>query len=90
MTTSFSSLPVVDLGVLQHSCPSSADLERLSQELDHVFSTTGFAYLVNLPLSFRHEEVFGLAREFFSLSFDQKMKLAKKTFVPGNENTYRG
>ncbi|KAF7186125.1 putative iron/ascorbate oxidoreductase [Pseudocercospora fuligena] len=90
MTTSFSSLPIVDLAVLSVTEPSSEDLLRLSQELHDAFATTGFAYLINAPLSFTHKEVFGLARAFFSMDTSQKMKLAKQIFVPANTNTYRG
>ncbi|PSN66253.1 Clavaminate synthase-like protein [Corynespora cassiicola Philippines] len=90
MTTSFDSLPIVDVGALRSPHLSEEDRNSLSSQLYDVFATTGFAYLVNIPLSFDHEQVFGLAREFFALPTDQKMKLAKKTFRPGNSNTYRG
>lgn len=93
MTTDFSSLPVVDVAAVPlHSdgTMSWEEVTRLSEELHKVFSTTGFAYLVNPPLSLSHDEVFGLAREFFSLSDEEKMKLAKKTFRQTNSNTYRG
>ena len=54
---------------------------------------TGFAYLTDLPLTYTHDDVFGVCDEFFGyngLTMDEKMKLAKKTFVPTNKNTYRG
>ncbi|KAK4502237.1 hypothetical protein PRZ48_005662 [Zasmidium cellare] len=90
MTTSFSSLPIVDLSILSSNNPSPDTLKTLSQELHNVFATTGFAYLVNAPLTFSHDEVFGLASEFFQMEMDQKMRLAKKTFARSNKNTYRG
>ena len=90
MTTSFSSLPIVDLSILSSSSPSESDLEALSNQLHNVFATTGFAYLTNPPLSFSHDDVFNLAGEFFSIKNHEKMKLAKKTFVKANKNTYRG
>lgn len=90
MTTSFSSLPIVDVGALKASEVAAADVNALSKQLYDVFATTGFAYLVNAPLSFDHEEIFALAREFFTLPHEEKMKLAKKSFHRNNQNTYRG
>ena len=91
MSTTFSSLPVVDLAPLQDPAGlSESDRLALSTRLHEVFATTGFAYLVNPPLSFKHADVFGLALEFFNLPLAEKMNLAKKTFEPENENTYRG
>lgn len=93
MTTDFSTLPIVDLSALSDPDISPHALTNLSKELDSVFRTTGFAYLTNPPLSFSHDDVFGLAREFFSLPEDTKMSSAKTMFVgfdPSHENTYRG
>jgi isopenicillin N synthase-like dioxygenase len=91
MSTTFSSLPIVDLAPLgTPSGPTNTELTNLSRQLYDVFATTGFAYLVNTPLSFSHADVFGLALEFFNLSDEEKMKLAKKTFRKENINTYRG
>jgi isopenicillin N synthase-like dioxygenase len=90
MATSFSSLPVVDVGALKIPNLSVEDATSLSQQLYDVFATTGFAYLVNVPLSFDHNQIFGLAREFFALPMDEKMRLAKKSFRPSHSNTYRG
>ncbi|EHK97282.1 Clavaminate synthase-like protein [Glarea lozoyensis ATCC 20868] len=93
MSTSFSSLPIISLSSLSKASCDEAELLRLSAELDHVFSTTGFAYLTDLPLTYTHEDVFGICDEFFGpngVSTEEKMKLAKRTFVPGNKNTYRG
>lgn len=90
MTTSFSSLPIVDLSILSSPSPSPSDLLALSKDLYNVFATTGFAYLTNAPLSFSHEDVFNLASDFFSLPEAEKMQLAKQTFSKNNSNTYRG
>lgn len=93
MSTSFSSLPIVSLAVLSSASPRPEDFVALSTRLDEVFSTTGFAYLTDLPLTFSHDDVFGLCDEFFGpegLSAEEKMALAKKTFVKENNNTYRG
>lgn len=93
MTTEFSTLPIVDLSPLSDPEPSSQSLKKLSTDLDRVFRSTGFAYLTNPPLSFSHEDVFGLAREFFMLPDEGKMKAAKRMFVdsdPRHQNTYRG
>jgi isopenicillin N synthase-like dioxygenase len=51
MTTSFSALPIVDVGALRDPKFSAGTADGLSKELYNVFSTTGFAYLVNTPLS---------------------------------------
>lgn len=96
MATSFSSLPIVDLTPLRSDgSESGSGLDEqkrnsLAKQLHDVFATTGFAYLVNLPLSFDHEAVFGLTKEFFALPNEEKMKLAKKSFRKENTNTYRG
>ncbi|KAL2061673.1 hypothetical protein VTL71DRAFT_7050 [Oculimacula yallundae] len=97
MSTSFSSLPIVSLATLRDSVPHSPSNTKnfiaLSKRLDEVFSTTGFAYLTDLPLAHTHEDVFNLCDKFFGpngLSTEEKMKVAKKTFVSTNTNTYRG
>jgi isopenicillin N synthase-like dioxygenase len=91
MSTTFSSLPIVDLSPLRNpSRLSESDRLDLSKQLYNVFTTTGFAYLVNTPLSFKHADVFGLALEFFNLPLEEKMRLAKASFQPDNTNTYRG
>ncbi|CAG8026764.1 unnamed protein product [Penicillium salamii] len=91
MTTKFSSLPVVDVGLLASPIGAYPEAEAaLSKRLYEVFATTGFAYLTNIPLSFKHEDVFNLSRQFFALPIDQKMMLARRSFNKDNENTYRG
>jgi isopenicillin N synthase-like dioxygenase len=90
MTTSYSSLLIVDLTDLSNPSASPACLTKLSKQLYDVFATTGFAYLVNTPLTFSHEDVFSLAKDFFSMDEAEKMALATKTSVPSNRNTYRG
>ncbi|KAI4189336.1 MAG: hypothetical protein LQ346_005135 [Caloplaca aetnensis] len=67
-----------------------ADTHRLATQLGKAFETDGFAYLVNVPLTFTHEKVFSIAKSFFRLSEDKKLRLAKKTFQRENSNTYRG
>lgn len=93
MTTSFSSLPIVDLSPLKRAGGTllrSEDATKLSHQLYDVFATTGFAYLVNSPLSFSHEDVFSIGREFFGMPDSAKFEIAKKTFNPANANTYHG
>ncbi|KAK5682626.1 hypothetical protein LTS10_005754 [Elasticomyces elasticus] len=90
MATIFSSLPIIDLSILSETSPGEQDLRDLSQRLCDVFASTGFAYLVNAPLSFSHEQVFGLANAFFRIDETEKLKVAKRTFVGTNKNTYRG
>ncbi|KAF2760751.1 putative gibberellin 20-oxidase [Pseudovirgaria hyperparasitica] len=89
MSTSFSSLPFVDLSALSSST-NPEENHKLGKQLYDVFSTTGFAYLVNTPLSFSHGEVLDLAREFFSLPMATKMEVAKHAFKKDNTNTYHG
>ena len=93
MTTNFTSLPVIDLAPLSAVSDGESravDVASIGRRLRDVFETVGFAYLINSPLSFSHDEVFGLAHEFFNLSQEEKMTIAKRTFQPNNENTYRG
>lgn len=92
MATSFTSLPIVDLSPLSDPSfnPNAPPARELAKQLYDVFATSGFAYLTNLPLSFTHDEVFGLSKQFFGLPDAEKWKMAKKTFVKDNENTYRG
>lgn len=93
MSTTFSSLPIIDLSALNTANnvpvkPSHAT--KLSHQLYDVFSTTGFAYLINTPLTFSHQDIFNINKEFFGLSNEEKTRIAKKTFNPSNSNTYRG
>lgn len=90
MATTFSSLPIVDLSALKHDNLGPEALADLSGRLHNVFATTGFAYLVNAPLSFSPDDVFSMAREFFSLPEESKMSVAKRSFNSENGNTYRG
>jgi isopenicillin N synthase-like dioxygenase len=93
MTTTFSSLPIVSLSILSDPNPTHEALLSLSAQLDSVFSTTGFAYLVDLPITYSHEEVFDLCDDFFGpegLRESEKKKLAKNSFEKRNPNTYRG
>ncbi|EGC45710.1 oxidoreductase [Histoplasma capsulatum var. duboisii H88] len=91
MATTFSSLPIVDLHPMELSHKLGKEQQRdLASRLYDVFTTTGFAYLVNHPLSFDHEAVFKLSMDFFSLPTNEKMKLAKRSFRKDHLNTYRG
>lgn len=90
MTTNFSSLPIVDISALRDADITTKESAQLGDKLYEVFATTGFAYLVNLPLSFDHDEVFSIARQFFTLPAEQKMQLSRKSFRSDHVNTYRG
>lgn len=83
-------LPIIDLTSLNVLEPSNQDSAVLSKKLGDVFETVGFAYLVNAPLNFDHEDVFGMAEKFFEMPEEEKLKLAKKNFRKENGNTYRG
>ena len=73
MTTSFTSLPIVDLAPLTSDAATDEELKALSSRLHEVFTTVGFAYLINPPLSYTHDDVFGISKEFFSLPEEVKM-----------------
>lgn len=93
MSTSFSSLPLVSLSALSDPTATPEVLVSLSRQLDDVFSTTGFAYLTDLPLTYTHEDVFSLCDDIFGtqgFSEADKLETSKKTFVKANKNTYRG
>lgn len=49
-------------------------------QLGNALEKKGFAYLVNVPLTFGHEEVFGLAKKFSSPPENEKLRLGKKSF----------
>ncbi|KAL8760271.1 MAG: hypothetical protein Q9199_000170 [Rusavskia elegans] len=84
------SLPVIDLSCLD-VCPVSFRNDReLAIQLGNALETKGFAYLVNVPLTFGHEEVFGLAKKFSSLPENENLRLGKQSFQRNNNNTYRG
>ena len=83
-------LPIIDLSVLTSPHSGQDDLGGLAKQLGKVFETEGFAYLVNVPLTFSHDEVFALAKSFFYLPQADKLRLAKKSFQRNNRNTYRG
>ncbi|KAL9580192.1 MAG: hypothetical protein Q9212_004638 [Teloschistes hypoglaucus] len=84
------SLPVIDLAPLSKPHEDHASIAQLATQLGRAFEGEGFAYLINTPLTFTHEQVFGLARDFFQLPEAEKVRLAKKTFRKENNNTYRG
>ncbi|KLJ12516.1 hypothetical protein EMPG_12453 [Blastomyces silverae] len=91
MATTFSTLPIVDLSPLKSSHELGAEQQKdLASQLYNVFATTGFAYLVNHPLSFDHQALFDISRGFFALPTEEKMKLAKRSFRKEHQNTYRG
>ncbi|OJD12121.1 hypothetical protein ACJ73_09406 [Blastomyces percursus] len=91
MATTFSALPIVDLSPLKSSHELGAEQQKdLAIQLYNVFATTGFAYLVNHPLSFDHQALFDVSRDFFALPTEEKMKLAKRSFRKEHRNTYRG
>ncbi|KAL8827598.1 MAG: hypothetical protein Q9170_006952 [Blastenia crenularia] len=83
-------LPVVDLSPLSSPHADENSLNGLAAQLGNAFETEGFAYLVNVPLSFSHDQVFGLAKTFFQLPQAEKLRLAKRSLERNNDNTYRG
>ncbi|EQL38590.1 2OG-Fe(II) oxygenase [Blastomyces gilchristii SLH14081] len=75
MATTFPALPIVDLSPLKSSHELGAEQQKdLASQLYNVFATTGFAYLVNHPLSFDHQVLFDISRDFFALPTEEKMK----------------
>lgn len=79
-------LPIIDLSTLS----SPTTLTNLSSNLHTAFTTTGFAYLINAPLTLTHAEIITLSQTLFSLPPASKMSVAKKAFQHSNNNTYRG
>ena len=84
------SLPVIDLSPLSHTTPTISTLNQLSESLSTALSSTGFAYLLNPPLSTAPTATTALARAFFSLPLKSKYSIAKKSACRANNNTYRG
>ncbi|KAL8958055.1 MAG: hypothetical protein Q9193_004814 [Seirophora villosa] len=83
-------LPVIDLSAISSAEGGQSTIAKLAAQLGKAFETEGFAYLVNVPLTFSHEQVFGLAKRLFHLPQPEKLRLAKKSFQRNNTNTYRG
>lgn len=83
-------LPVVDLSPFSLPHVDHASINMLAAELGKALETEGFAYLVNVPLTFSHDQVFALAKGFFRIPQAEKLRLAKRTFERNNKNTYRG
>lgn len=83
-------LPVIDLTPLSGLHADIADTKRLATQLGRAFEAEGFAYLVNVPLTLSHDDIFDLAKTFFQLPQPEKLRLAKRTFQRNNSNTYRG
>lgn len=83
-------LPVIDLSSLSSRHKDDASTRALATQLGKAFEDEGFAYLVNIPLSFNHEQVFEVAKSFFQMPETEKLHLAKKNFRRNNGNTYRG
>lgn len=84
------SLPIIDLAILSAIDVSPSSISELSAQLGRVFETTGFAYLINPPLTSTDEDVFELVKDFFKLSLEDKMAIAKTSIRKSNRNTYRG
>ncbi|KAL8999774.1 MAG: hypothetical protein Q9169_001447 [Polycauliona sp. 2 TL-2023] len=84
------SLPVIDLANLNTSTASFTHSRELAVQLGKALEKEGFAYLVNVPLTLDHEQVFAPAKNFFRLPEREKLGLAKKAFGRNNNNTYRG
>jgi len=89
MATDFTELPIIDLSILGADNATKDELKVLAKKVREIFETVGFAYLINHEVSVKHTQIFELGKRFFDLPTSNKMKLAKKTFVRSNENTYR-
>ena len=87
-------LPIIDLAPLSDPTPDPKSIANLSHTLSQAFSTafstTGFAYLINAPLTFSDTDIFALAASFFSLTEESKLSVAKQSFRRANPNSYRG
>lgn len=89
MATDFTKLPIIDLCILKKNATKD-ELKVLAKQVRDIFETVGFAYIINHQVSVKHSKILELAKTFFDLPTSSKLKLAKKTFVGSNENTYRG
>ncbi|KAL8721286.1 MAG: hypothetical protein Q9225_001990 [Loekoesia sp. 1 TL-2023] len=83
-------LPVIDLSPVSLPQVDQTNINLLAAQLGKAFETEGFAYLVNVPLTFSHDRVFAIAKSFFQRSQADKLRLVKKSFQSNNSNTYRG
>ncbi|KAJ3194133.1 hypothetical protein HK101_003425, partial [Irineochytrium annulatum] len=104
MTTSFQTLPIIDLSpILKHTRPSydeddDIDLDpsspaviSLASTLTRVLETVGFAYLVGTSLDVDEQaRCLEAAKAFFKLGLEEKMALATRRFRRANGNSYRG
>jgi isopenicillin N synthase-like dioxygenase len=90
MSTDFTKLPIIDLSILGKTNATEEELKSLAKEVRKICETVGFAYLINYESSVKHSKIFEVVKRFFDLPISSKMKVAKKTFVPSNQNTYRG
>ncbi|KAL8728315.1 MAG: hypothetical protein Q9166_005458 [cf. Caloplaca sp. 2 TL-2023] len=84
------SIPIIDLSTLTTFHGEPENNHELATQLGKALEKEGFAYLVNVPLTFDHDQVFGLAKSFFQLPEGEKLRLAKQGFQRNNSNTYRG
>lgn len=83
-------LPVIDLSPFSFSPLDQASIYSLAEQLGKAFETEGFAYLINAPLTFSHDCIFDVAKSFFQIPQNEKLRLAKKKFRKHSKNTYRG
>ncbi|KAL8872659.1 MAG: hypothetical protein Q9174_001748 [Haloplaca sp. 1 TL-2023] len=83
-------LPVIDLSSLSSPNVDPTGNTVIAEQLGKAFENEGFAYLINVPLSFSHKKIFDQASQFFQLPEAEKLRLAKRTFERNNLNTYRG
>ena len=92
MATNFSSLPIIDLDTVKNWSGQEVtdEIIKLSSYIRQVFQTVGFGYIVNHGVSYSHDDILRMCKEFFSIDIEAKMALAKRSFVPTNGNTYRG
>lgn len=68
---------------------NETNINLLAAQLGKTSETEGFAYLVNIPLTFSHDRVFATAKSFFQCSQADKLRLVKKSFQRNNSNAYR-
>lgn len=68
-------IPVIDVGPLV--ARDAAASKAVAQEIDTACTDVGFFYVVNHGVEWRHvEDIFGAAREFFSLPLAEKAKIS--------------
>ncbi len=79
---SFQTVPEIDLSPL--SSDSEEGLQKVAREVKEIFTSIGFAYLVNHQISHRDmDAIFSASKFFHSLPLEEKMKIKQNKSFRG-------